>query len=178
MSNQYKHLFWENLRFATPSHQQHFFQWPIGFLSIRHIKQPPMSNTSLTQHATPKMRTKTAKPLYWATLLLCPHTSMPATGPEQEGSTSLFVASTNPKVWQMLRERCWWMLISVANVILHGIQENRGHVDELIREVQKLPGLTNLRWATPSFEQHFFSANRSVAQKRCYCNPNWNSCWL
>ena len=31
------------------------------------------------------------------------------------------------------------------DVILHGIQENRGHVDELIREVQKLLGLTNLR---------------------------------
>ena len=70
---------------------------------------------------------------------------MPATGPEQERDISLFVASTNPKVWQMLRERCWWVLISVTNVILLGIQENRGHVDELIREVQKLLGLTNLQ---------------------------------
>ena len=31
------------------------------------------------------------------------------------------------------------------------------------------PQINNLRWATPSFEQHFFFANGGVAQKRCYC---------
>ena len=91
------------------------------------------------------------------------------------GQHKLVCCEHKPKGVANARERCWWVLISVTNVILHGIQENRGHVDELIREVQKLPGLTNLRWATPSFEQHFFSANRSVAQKRCYCIYKINS---